>query len=165
MQHLSSWLPRRHLRPLAFAVDPWLGTSQGLRQPNGLPSSLNDVRPMSQSIDSGPAQAHIREHRGPLAKGQVGGHNHWPAFLPLAEDLEKELSIRAPQRNITQLVKYQYLSPAVASNYTAQFMSITGLGEFRRQSGGGDKSYRPALLGGCHPQGCGQMRLASPRFP
>jgi hypothetical protein len=55
---------------------------------------------MGEPVDDRLGEPWIGEHLGPLAEGQVGGHDQRAAFVALGDDLEDELGGALGQRQV-----------------------------------------------------------------
>jgi hypothetical protein len=79
---------------------PLAAASKAVTEAPRLRAGLDDVGAMGEPLDDRLGEPWIGEHLGPLAEGQVGGHDQRAAFVALGDDLEDELGGALGQRQV-----------------------------------------------------------------
>ena len=71
----------------------------------GFAAGVDDVGAVGEPVDDGLGEAGVGEDPGPLAEGEVGGHDQAAAFVAFGEDLEDEFGGAVGEREIPQFIE------------------------------------------------------------
>ena len=131
----------------------------------GLGAGLDDVGLVGEPVDDGLGEPGVGEHLGPLAEGEVGGHDQRAAFVALGDDLEDDFGGALGQRQVAEFVEDDEFGARVAADDACELSSRLGLLQLVGQAGERREAHAPSLLAGADGERDREVRLAAAASP
>ena len=131
-------------------------------EPVALALDADDGRMVQQPVEHRRGQHRVAgEGLIPRPEGQVRGQDHRALLVALGDDLEEQVGLFAPQRQVADLVDDQELVDAdgAVHRLLPTALALRRL-ERHDQIGGGGEAHLVAVLGGQVAERDRQMRLA-----
>src|SRR6516164_4618665 len=95
----------RGMFPLRSVTSRNPGRSRAVLEAPAIVAGLDDVAMMRETVEQGRCHLRIAEHARPLAKGQIGGHDHRGPLVEAANQMEQKLSASLGERQIAEFIE------------------------------------------------------------
>src|SRR6516164_5852415 len=95
----------RGMFPLPSVTSRNPGRSRAVLEAPAIVAGLYDVAMMRETVEQGHCHLRIAEHARPLAKGEIGGHDHRGPLVEAADQMEQKLSASLGERQIAEFIE------------------------------------------------------------